>query len=285
MSNGDAPEKLIEAWLEFHRSNLCQSMDAVFVFNKKGVEIWCLNKDGKKYKKLQQLFDPLQSSYKIEIYATRPPAPDDSDEDPAPPPSLCENYELRSYLRDPLAQLRDIAEGDDFNKEAVSPDAVLKQRLIVYAEHVLEWNSRMKQYAADLPELVRTALNPGLKKELRISASAICVGHTKELLGNLRSLVHNLTHAFPKPRKAAAVIKAEDRKHGNHTLPEFAEHIAVAAKEMSERIHRFIYPDQHTVDLNDLRKPLMLVYIKNLEESVRNFQKELSKLPTSPRLR
>jgi hypothetical protein len=283
MLNHDAPQKLIEGWLEFHRSNLCQSVDAVFVFNKQGVEIWCLSKNERNYQKLRLLFEPLQGSYRVEIYATRPPAPEDSAEDSELPPSLYENQELRDYLHVPIRSQPSVAIDEEV--DSMLGHEVLKQRLISYAERVLSWNSRMKQYAADLPELVQTALNSGFPVELRMRASTVCAVHAKDLLENIRKLDKNLTHAIPKSSQVNASAKTESIEKEKLSILEQAEHVSGMTNESAKLIYNFIYPNQHSVDLSDLRQPQILDSLKKLETTVQNFQKEVSKLPASQRPR
>jgi len=36
--NQNTPQKLWEAWLSFHETDLCQEVDALFVFNRSGME-------------------------------------------------------------------------------------------------------------------------------------------------------------------------------------------------------------------------------------------------------
>ena len=95
--NHHTPRELAEAWLHFHEADLCQGVDAVFVFEKDGMEVRSLIEDEKSYEKFQELFAPLRSSYKIEVQVTRPPERKKSDDEREPPPSLWENDELRSF--------------------------------------------------------------------------------------------------------------------------------------------------------------------------------------------
>ena len=94
---------LRNAWLRFHENDLCLDVDAVFVFQPNGVEIWCRAKDEGSLQELNALLAPLRSSYRIDLYATysdrekKPWAREDDD----PPPSLWNNAELRNYFRDP----------------------------------------------------------------------------------------------------------------------------------------------------------------------------------------
>jgi len=43
----EVPLQLREGWLRFHEAELCQGVDAVFVFHKKGMEVWCRVEDEK----------------------------------------------------------------------------------------------------------------------------------------------------------------------------------------------------------------------------------------------
>jgi hypothetical protein len=285
MPNHDVPQKLIEAWLEFHRRKLCQSIDAVFVFTKQGVEIWCLSKNEKNYQKLRRLFEPLKEAYRIEIYATRSSSHKDSDEELAPPPSLSENYELRKYLHDPEVGLRDLFEGKDFNKDVAPPDETLKQRLRLFAERILTWNSRMKQYAVDLTELVQVSQNSGYQVHVSANACEVCIAHTKDLVENLRKLTENLAHAFPKSHQKEAIAGTEPVEDKHLSVTEYAEYLSDMTKQLASRIIKFIYPEQHTVELGDLRQPEIMDSLKKLEATVLNFQKELANLPVAKKSR
>jgi hypothetical protein len=280
MPNHDAPQKLVDAWLEFHRSKLCQSIDAVFVFNNQGVEIWCLSRNEKSYQKLRRLFEPLQASCRIEIYATRPPT-EDSAEDSVPPPSLCENRELLDYLHVPFRSQP--SAGTNANSDFLSGSEILKQRLISYAERIFAWNFRIKQNATDLPELIQAALDSGFATDLRMHASAVCAAHARDLLENIRKLSKNLVYAFPKSDHKEPVAKTESIKKEKLSVLAQAEDISGAAKELARRVNKFIYPDQYTVDLSDLRQPKILDSLRNLEAVVQNFQKEVSNLPSGHR--
>jgi len=68
----EVPLQLREGWLRFHEAELCQGVDAVFVFHKKGMEVWCRVEDEKNYHKFTEMLEPLRASYQIDLYATRP---------------------------------------------------------------------------------------------------------------------------------------------------------------------------------------------------------------------
>ena len=99
------PRKLQEAWLRFHEVGLCQDVDAAFVFDESGVKVWSRIESDKSYLKFQALFAPLRKLYPVELYINRPREEKEAENGDNPPPSLWQNYELRSNLGDRAAQL------------------------------------------------------------------------------------------------------------------------------------------------------------------------------------
>jgi hypothetical protein len=129
--------------LRFHELELCQSVDAVFVFDTKGVEVWCLIEDERSYQRVVELLEPLRASFEVTLYTHRPPpppkkGPDDKD----PPPGIWNNAELREYLQDPFARGGAAASGLSVRPpagEGTDPDMFLKQRMIMFADQTLDW--------------------------------------------------------------------------------------------------------------------------------------------------
>ena len=101
----DTPRKLQEAWLRFHEIGLCQEVDADFVFDDGGMKVWSRIGSDKIYLKFQELFAPLRNLYHVELYINRPRGEKESENGDNPPPSLWQNYELRSNLGEHAAQL------------------------------------------------------------------------------------------------------------------------------------------------------------------------------------
>ena len=58
----DVAAPLREVWLRFHDTELCLDLDSVFVFQPKGMEIWCRVKEEKSYQALAAMVEPLQAS-------------------------------------------------------------------------------------------------------------------------------------------------------------------------------------------------------------------------------
>jgi hypothetical protein len=304
MPNRDTPPRLVEAWLDFHRQELCRDMDAVFAFDGHGMEIWCRSEENRTYRKLQKIIEPLRNSHKVELYLTRVPKNSKENEKilwTTIPPSLAENRELRSYMRvaGPGSQPRIVTFTDvDGNMHtyvlpdspaitaanAAAADNVLRSRLSAWGNSVLRNNRIMRQYAVDIPELIRTAFEPAFDAALRGRARDICRKHAKDLVKSIRDLNKNLSRAFPKPSAKTAGNKKETKKEVPVFLTvvmEQADGIAAGTKVLSGRIFRFIYPTQHTVDLDDLKRPGLLASLDALETEAGDFEKALANLRLS----
>ena len=300
MPNRDTPPKLVEAWLDFHRKGLCRNLDAVFAFDGNGMEIWCRSEENSDYRKLQKIIEPLLNSHNVELYTTRLPKKGDDDALPwaAIPPSLAENRELRSYLR-PFAGFTDpprvsvvtFTDSDGQTQtytrvlpsppgaaaaNAIAADSIMRSRLISWVKLVTKNNRIMRQYAEDIPEFIHAALEPAFSAILQKLAMDICRKHTKDLVKSIRDLNKNLLRAFPKPAAKAAKNKKET-PNASPAVIEMANKIAADARALSGRIYRFIYPSQHTVDLDELQKPGLLVSLDALDAETRAFEQALTR--------
>ncbi len=273
----DTPQRLVEAWLRFHENDLCQGVDTVFIFDKTGMEAWCEIEDERSYQKLQELLEPLRSSYRIELYATRTPAEKKSTMDTAPPPSLWENYELRSYLGDPFARAKERRGNLDSipEMEIPPPDEMLKRRLLVYTEQTIEWNRKMKRYAMDLPALAAVASDPAIPPELSSQANAVCVMHAQNLSRYIGKLAANLKEALPKSAKKDSPALDKSGNAGK-VSGDSAGQICVAAQTVAGRVYHFIHPENYTVDLDELRQPGLLQALAGLDKMNPDFQKALA---------
>jgi len=306
MPNRDTPPKLIEAWLDFHREGLCQNLDTVFAFDGHGMEIWCRSEDNGSLRKLQKIIDSLQSSHNVELYLTQP-AKDDGEDDSVTwtdiPPSIAENRELRSSLRIQVEQInRPIvitlvdAEGQTYTQvlpdvsgtsassAAITSERILRSRLTVWANSVLRNNRIIRQYAADIPELLGVAFEPAFGAGLRGRAKDVCRKHAKDMVKSIRDLKKNLSYAFPKTPAKTAENKKAAKKESPAALSavmDKADIIAADARALSGRIHRFIYPNQHTVDLDELQRPGLLVSLDAFEAEAGDFEQALANIHAS----
>lgn len=274
----DTPEALSRVWLRFHETNLCQGMDAVFVFNRNGMEAWIRVEDKKSYEKLVRILEPLRDIFQIVLYATHPEEEEEPDSYWEPPSSLWENYELRSSLGDPFARARERMDlGSQSNIIVIPADEILRQRLLVYADEVLERNRKIKRYALDLPPLALLSTDPAFASELRLKAAQVCKAHARNLEKELDKLGKSLNYAFPRSGGDDAPPAQEQNRNAGESFVEMAEQIALEARDIAYRVDGFIHPKKHTVDLSELRRPSLLESIERLEEMVSDFQNEPAK--------
>jgi hypothetical protein len=240
-------------------------MDAVFVFNQSGMEAWIRVEDKKSYEKLERILEPLHDIFEIVLYATYPEEDEDSDSYWELPSSLWENNELRSSLGDPFAKAEE---------RIYTADEILRQRLLVYADEVLERNGKIKRYASDLPSLAHLSADPAFPSELRLKAVQVCMAHATNLEKELDKLGNSLKYAFPRSRGDDEPPAQEQSHEAEKSFVEMAEQIALEARDVTYRVDGFIHPKKHTVDLNELRRPGLLEAIERLEEMVLDFQNE-----------
>ena len=271
-----APD-LRDLWLRFHEADLCQGLDAVFLFRPSGVEIWCIVEDERSFEKLNELLAPLRSGYQIAVYSTRQPAEKKSLEDRSPPPSLWNNEELRTFLSDPFASAMNAPV--DPNPKAPPLSAtqadMLKERMIMFAEQTLDWNRRLKRYAADLPALTQIAADSSLSSETRARASSICLAHAQAIDRLASRLNDNLSEAFPRGRRPKNPVETD--KSDARKLPpvESAQDLSNSALAAARRVYRFIHPQRHTVGLMDLREPSLLEALRDVRKMASGFLRSL----------
>ncbi len=265
------PGPLRDAWLRFHEKELCQDLDTVFVFHPKGMEVWCLVEDERSFQRFSDMLMPLRSAFEIEIYATRPAPVKKTKDDDEPPPSLWNNDALQKYLYEPTRSIT-----DDTPQEltlSLSRRAILKQRLLLWAGQILGWNRRVRRYSADLPDLARLAFGPGADPEVKRRALTVCLAHAQDLDRNLARLSDNIAEALPRPDKSARTTEKPDVPRLPSSPAELVTMASSRAREISERVYRFIYPQDYTVDLKDLRQSSLLEALHELRRIVSELQK------------
>lgn len=271
------PRKLQEAWLHFHEAGLCQEVDAAFVFDDSGVKVWSRIGSDRNYLKFQELFAPLRNLYRVELYLNRPREEKEAENGDNPPPSLWQNYELRSNLGDRAAQSSVYSE-EQITINAPQTDALLKQRLLVYAVQTLSRNRKMEHYALDLFALARMALDSGIPPDIRSKALAICLTHAKSLEKNIGKLASDLAQAIPGSAKGERGSAQPPGPYTeNRLLLEEAEQIYAYTQSIARRVYCFIYPEYYTVELEELRNPGLLESLRMLQRMVLEFQKAPAK--------
>lgn len=284
-SSGDVPDRntpkdIAAAWVRFHESGICQGVDAVFVFGRKGLEVSGVIDEERSYEKLQEILRPLIGPYKVELHLTRREEQKKPDEnkDRDPPASLWENYELRSFLGDPFARAKERAGFDDDSLlHFPPPDDMLKQRLRIYAEQILEWNRRIERYANHLPLLTSVSVDQSLAHEVRARANAAARAHAQEMERIAGKLNASLEPAFPYSGRRNRAIQAEKSDSADKTIVERADRISGYAQAVCLRVDQFIHPEQLTVGLKELREPSLLESLKSLQRMGSEFQKALAK--------
>ena len=275
----ETPRVVAELWLRYHASDLCQELGAEFAFNADKMEVRILVEDEDSYGRFREMVEPLPS-HRIELIATHPPAKEDSDKDKNPPPSLWENYELRAYLGDPLARAREQTDWEEGpQSDPFADDQFFKYRLLAYAEQILGWNKKMERYAADLPALVHVVMDTSIARELRLTAAAIAGAHAKNLDKYVEKLDGNLKHALPESASETRRSSHPPKPAAAKAPVEAALNISAAAQTAARRIHHFIYPEQHSVDLDELRQSSLLESLKELRSMSADFQKAMGKMP------
>jgi len=272
----DTPKRLVELWLRFHLVDLCQTMDAVFIFNKNGMEIWSLVDDERSQQKLQEMVEPFREFYQIEVYATLPPSEKRSEDDKSPPPSLWENYELRANLGDAIA--RSIASSPFETRPFIDhPDGTLKQLLLMFAEQTLDRNRKLERYSADLPPLARVAFSPSVDSSISKLAKAVCLAHAQNLSKFASKLSANLKQALPRAGKGS-YASARPRKSGMAPgdAVDTAMQISDDARKIAQRVHNFIHPEDYTIGLDELRNPSLLEALADLQKRIDDLQRVIS---------
>jgi hypothetical protein len=273
------PQKLQEVWLRFHETGLCQEVDAAFVFDGSGMQVWSRIESEKSYLKFQQLFEPYRGSFRIELYTNRLREGKKPENENDPPPSLWQNYELRSNLGDRAAQaLKNLDLEEQVQLGPFSADDLLKQRLLIYAEQTLIRNREMGHYALDLFALARMALDPDIPPDMKSKAIAICADHAKKLEKNIEKLAADLEQALPRSGKSRheSLQTAAPDIAGEGPL-EKAEKICLRTQNIARRVYQFIYPEHFTVELDDLRNPSLLESLRTLQQMVMDFRKALGR--------
>jgi len=278
MGLSDAPKALCRIWLRFHETGLCQGMDAVFVFDKNGMEVWSRIDEKKSFEKLQKLLEPLRATYRIALYPTYPVEDKKREDDWDPPSSLWENYELRASLGDSFARARNSLLFDEDQDRFFFPaDDVLKQRLLVYTEQLVKRSRKVERYATGLPALADAATDPAILPDLRSKAAQIGKAHAKNLKKELGKLEKSLKYAFPRAGEEKDSSSGQQPVNERCSYTDAAKQIAREGQEIAYRVNGFLYPKKYTVDLDELRRPSLLKAIRGLEEMVSNFQKMSAK--------
>ena len=261
----DAPRELVETWLRLRGEELCLGIDAVFVSHEGIIQVWSRVEDEKHYKKLLKIIQPLSELGRVEIFAAESVSHYESDKDGAPP-SLWENDELRAFYRVPRQQ-SDTDIKYEWPLVMVTQEDVFEQRTIMFARQTLETSDNLQKYAKDLPALTHLASDPTLDSDLRLLAFKTCRSQVRGMEKQIDKLNKNLNQMLPKGKNMQE-LRSEDMPGINEeALPlEIALKISEKAEAIARQVYSFIYPDNHSVDLKELRNPGILTALMMLQE-------------------
>lgn len=267
------PAALRAVWLDFHGTRLCQDIDAVFVFHERGMEVWCLTESTKSLDRLKRMTGPLMPSYRVDLYVTRPQPERDEQEDRGPPPGLWNNEELRGYLGNTGPET-DLLSGKSITG---FDDALftLKRRIRMYADQTLELSRRLERYAMDLQGLSVVAFRPGYVTDDSARARTLCMTHASGVEECASKLDQALRRALPSPARRPRPEDGGAASPSPASPRDMAAEIAREARKVTQRIYRFIYPDQFTVEIADLREPGLLESLAALRRMTADFQHKL----------
>jgi hypothetical protein len=273
----DTPAKLREVWLRFHRDNLCEKVDAAFLFHKREMEVVVNINNENNNEKLYELLNPLRGAYGINLHTVRLRTERALIDIGRTPPSFWLNSELTEYLRDSF--LRDasvVNAGFQFDTIGRPSSIMLGQRMLMFARDILEYNRKIRLYAAHLPLLARAALDPQADPDLRNEALDVCRAHAKKLEKYTKKLNSNLTRALPKTSNGFnEAVRPGAETFTAVTSVDIAVKLADEAEGLSRLVYRFVFPRTHTVELNDLRNPALLQSLKTLRGTTTEFRKSI----------
>jgi hypothetical protein len=273
---GEVPIELRKAWLRFHEEKWCRGVDAVFVFDRDGMEAWCLVEDDGSYQRFTRMLAPLRANYEVELYTTYTTR-EEKQKSKDPPPSLWNNLELRAFLGDPFLVSGVRRDHSVYARDVIAGrrDFFLKQRMTLFAAETLEWMRHMRRHGSCLPSLTAVAFDPGGGPELRGRATAICRDHAREIEKNSGKIRDNMIRALPKLPKGSGGGEPVIARPSDRSAREEADQIKAHAQSVAQSVYRFFYPRNHAVRIGDLKDPHLLDSLKSLRRMTALFRKSL----------
>ena len=283
------PVNLKEAWLKFHEDGLCQLVDAEFQFPDEKMVVWAKVEKEKNYRKLSAMLKPWVESRQVELHAVRPGIQKGEADIRTPPPSFWTNSELIERFHDSYLWNAGIMNQDSlYNtmrpagsilyaqpiplpiwgplQETPTSTVLFGQRLLMFAQDTLQYDREMSRYAAELPPLARVAFDTAETPALGLRALAVYREHIRKLQKYEKKLKNNLSIALPgavrTPRKA---IPIEKTAMPQTTAFDLAVRLAGEIQDLSDGVYQFMYPENHTVSLADLRDPSLVQSLEMIQ--------------------
>lgn len=273
----NTPPRLREVWLRFHKDNLCEKVDAAFLFRHNTMGVVVNKENGKDNQKLFKMLEPLYDTHRIELYTVRLPSRRNLAEIRSAPPSFFANSLLSNYFgyaRPIDSPIFDMGVQQFLPNPA--PSFSFRHRMLLFARSTLEYNLKLERYAAHLPDLARAAFDPEAAPEDRKRARDICMDHARKLEKYTGKLKKNLTKALPE---VSEEFKESNRPVSGTTgasARDLAEKIAADAQNLFLDVFSFLYPENHTVDLDELHNPSVLRSLTDLQRMAREFRDTIS---------
>jgi hypothetical protein len=272
-----APRDITEIYLRFHEKELCSDVTAIFLVDGHSLQVWCRARDGSSSSKLMKLLRPLSASYSVETFSSTL-YPDESSEDAyALPPSLWENSELSDYLLTPLIE-NPLIEEFDMPLFIGDPADLYRRRLRMFSEQALNRGSELERIAGELSELTRMGTDHLLDPELESLALRICVDHCREMEKLAAKLQKSLERALPGDGKGVGAESERQLPEDVLGFPELAGRILESSRRISQGVHAFLYPEKHTVQLEELRRPGVLVSLEELRRLLGEYVGKMAEL-------
>jgi hypothetical protein len=147
-------------------------------------------------------------------------------------------------------------------------------RMYLFTVQILDLKKKMERYAADMRDLALLAADSSMESKIRMKAKAICIAHSEELKKVLSKLRSSLALAIPN---ANAINRADGSPAEKNPVASSIQ-IAEFAHGLSGRIEKFIYPEQYTVTLEELRESSLLDSLKSLFKMNMEFQKNMKRI-------
>jgi hypothetical protein len=240
------------------------------------MEVWCRIEEEKSYQKLLEMVSPLRASWQIGLYPTHSLAAKKRPEDNDPPASLWNNAELLSYIGISSGSESSQWEQALGSHEEMRHFEARKQRLLMYANQLLELSRKLKRLGVEMPALALASSEDAYAPDQRRRAIAVCRSHAQALDKCAARLSESLAQALPRGVKRAEDAAKTRRPDAGAAPMDIALKLANTSRSLSRRIYRFLYPQDHTVELTDLREPGLLESLRSVRELTSEFEKALA---------
>jgi len=295
--NQHTPQKTKEAWLRCLEEKVCQKADAEFAFPNEKMVVWVNVEKEKNYRKLLELWRPLMDSGQIEIRPVYHEIQKWVADIKTPPPSFWTNSNLIEHFTDSVPwNMGAFVQGRPYSTSTTIPapsimaeqristliwgfpletkmsSNLLGQRLLMFAQDILNYNSNISRYAANLPALARVAFDPEETPALRLRALTVCREDAQRLQKYEKKLKDNFSRALPDTsRTKRNTAPIEQSTTTTATAVEFAVLLAREIQDLSDSVYEFMYPEKLTVTLADLRDPSLIQSMDTIQGKTAEF--------------